>query len=67
MIFLVPQYGVGTVELLKEEEAHHLMVKGKLREGKFLCGSGIDRRREAVGTAYDSSLQSRKVQRILQM
>ena len=32
VVFLVAEDGVGTVKLLKEEEAHHLMVESQLRE-----------------------------------
>ena len=42
MVFFMPQDGVGAVELLKEEEAHHLVVEGELRERHPLRGSRID-------------------------
>ena len=34
--------GEGAVELLHEEEAHHLVVEGHLRQGYLVVGGGID-------------------------
>ena len=45
--------GHGAIELLDEDEAHHLVGEGHLGEGNLLDGLGIDFGREAVGTAYD--------------
>ena len=36
--------GAGTVELLGEDKANHLVGKGEAGEGELLVGSGIDSR-----------------------
>ena len=51
VVGLVVEDGEGTVELLYEEEAYHLVVESHLREGYFVVGDGIDRRGESEGTA----------------
>ena len=45
--------GAGTIELLGEDQANHLVGKGEAGEGELLVGTLIDGRREAVGTAND--------------
>ena len=45
--------GARPIELLNEEEPHHLVREGHFREREFFVGTFIDIAREAVGTTYD--------------
>lgn len=45
--------GTGSIDLLREHEADHLMGEGHLREGQLFVGTGIDHRRESVRTSDD--------------
>ena len=42
MIGLSIKDGIGSIELLDEDETNHLMGEGHWGKGDFLVGSGID-------------------------
>lgn len=45
--------GECAIDLLHEEETHHLVGEGHAREGEFLVGEGIDVGCESVGSSDD--------------
>ena len=47
------QYRERPIELLSEDEPHHLMRERHLREADFRVGTVVDLLREAVGAADD--------------
>ena len=51
VVGFVVENGEGTVELLGEDEADHLVREGHWGKGELLVGSGIDLGREAVGAS----------------
>ena len=51
MIGFAAQDGHGAVELLDEEEAHHLVGEGHEGEGELFGGQGVDGGGESVGAA----------------
>ena len=52
VVGFVVEDGEGSVELLHEEEAYHLVVEGHLRQGYLVVGGGID------GDVAEADLQS---------
>lgn len=53
MIGLSIEDGIGSIELLNEDETNHLVGEGHWGKGDFLVGSGIDFGREAVRSSND--------------
>ena len=53
MIRLSIEDGIGSIELLNEDETNHLVGEGHWGKGDFLVGSGIDFGREAVRSSND--------------
>ena len=51
VIGLAAQDGHGTIKLLNEEEAHHLMAESQTRQRNFLAATLINCGRKAIGTA----------------
>lgn len=52
MIRLSAQYGHGPIDLLYEEQTHHLMIERHLRQGYPRIGTVIDRFRKSVRTSH---------------
>ena len=52
MIGLAGEDGHGTIELLHDEKAYHLVAERHLAEADFLGCQFVDGRRKAIGTAY---------------
>ena len=59
VVGLAAEDGHGAIDLLDDEEAHHLVGEGHARERELLVGAGVDLRREAVGAA-DGQYQGRR-------
>lgn len=53
MIGLTIEDGIGSIELLNEDETNHLVGEGHWGKGDFLVGSGIDFGRKAIGSSND--------------
>lgn len=53
MIGLTIEDGIGSIELLNEDETNHLVGEGHWGKGDFLVGSGIDFGRKAVRSSND--------------
>ncbi len=53
MIGLSIEDGIGSIELLDEDETNHLVGEGHWGKGDFLVGSGIDFGRKAVRSSND--------------
>lgn len=53
MIGLSIEDGIGTIELLNEDETNHLVGEGHWGKGDFLVGPGIDFGRKAIGSSND--------------
>lgn len=53
MIGLSIEDGIGSIELLNEDETNHLVGEGHWGKGDFLVGPGIDFGRKAIGSSND--------------
>ena len=53
MIRLSIEDGIGSIELLNEDETNHLVGEGHWGKGDFLVGPGIDFGRKAIGSSND--------------
>ena len=53
MIGLSIEDGIGSIELLNEDETNHLVGEGHWGKGDFLVGPGIDFGRKAVRSSND--------------
>ncbi len=53
MIGLSIEDGIGSIELLNEDETNHLVGEGHWGKGDFLVGSGIDFGRKAIRSSND--------------
>jgi len=53
MIRLSIEDGIGSIELLNEDETNHLVGEGHWGKGDFLVGSGIDFGRKAIRSSND--------------
>ena len=53
MIRLSIEDGIGSIELLDEDETNHLVGEGHWGKGDFLVGPGIDFGRKAIGSSND--------------
>ena len=51
MVGLAFDDGAGAIELLGEDEAHHLVAERHGREGEAFVGAGVDVGGESVGAA----------------
>lgn len=58
--------GAGTVELLGEDQANHLVGKGEAGEGELLVGTLIDGGGEAIGAANDKDQATGRLLLLLQ-
>ena len=52
MIGFAPEDGHGAIELLHEEQAHHLMAERHAGKGHFLAGTLVDSGGETVGSTH---------------
>ena len=61
MIGLTLDDRAGPVYLFRKHESYHLVREGHLRQRQLFVGTGIDGRRETVGTSYDEDEPSCRV------
>lgn len=53
MVGKIFEDGKGAIELLGEDDAHHLMGEGHLRKGYFALGKGIYLRGKSIRSSYN--------------